>query len=170
MIVRIASLDVTFLPLSVHSATSNIYISSDSRFILKHVVKYQEPYQVYEREKFMLQRLQIYPWCPRLVSYDDENTWLIMHHCGVPLSLGAEVPRLQSQFQSILQDLKENEIEHNDIKCSELLVKNGVLYLCDFGWAYYRGTHSCGDLHLWHGDKPCGYLQDKDAIERCLQP
>ena len=161
----------TFHPLSTaRGATSSVYESEDGLLVLKMIKKYNE-YDVYDREKMLLQRLQGYKWCPELVQSDDENKWLLLEHCGTPMHL-ADISTLDkadlcAQFSSILADLEKEEVQHNDIKCDELLLdSHGNLRLCDFGWGSCRGSH-CLAPGMWDGDKPSGVLPDHNAIIRC---
>ena len=50
-------------------------------------------------------------------------------------------------------------IQHNDIKLSELLIKSNKLYICDFGWASIGNELGCG-IGIWNCNnkkKPGGY-------------
>ena len=166
----IVYLGQTFHPLPVCGATSSVYESEDGRLVLKMVQNYQE-YHVYEREKMLLQRLQAYAWCPRLVQWDDEKKWLLLEHCGTSLhradARAVDRADLRAQFDAILADLESEEVEHNDIKCDELLLDaQGKLRLCDFGWGSCRGSHALTP-GMWDGDKPSGIQPDRDAITRC---
>lgn len=160
----------TFHPLPACGATSSVYQSADGLLVLKMVQAYHE-YHVYEREKALLQRLQAYAWCPRLVRWHDKKKWLLLEHCGTPIhradARAVDWAGLRAQFDVILADLASEQLAHNDIKCDELLLDaQGQLRLCDFGWGSCRGSHALAP-GMWDGDKPCGIQPDCDAIRRC---
>lgn len=69
---------------------------------------------------------------PKVYCYKDGQ--LEMEHCGEPLE--GNIPTdWNEQLSEILSDLKTNNILHRDIRLDNLTVKNGLIYLIDFGWA-----------------------------------
>jgi len=51
---------------------------------------------------------------------------------------------INNQANIILDILAMEHIVHSDIKAPELLVKDNILYLVDFGWAILDGDITCG--------------------------
>ena len=71
----------------------------------------------------------------------------------------------KKQLTLILDDMKRLNIQHNDIKRDEILINNGKVYLCDFGWGSINNNHSC-NIDIWHGYKPYGYRIDDGTLSR----
>ena len=56
-----------------------------------------------------------------------------MSYAGEPIN--EDIPAdAMSQCLDILDDMKSLNMKHNDIKPQEVLVKDGRIHLCDFGW------------------------------------
>lgn len=66
--------------------------------------------------------------------YSFINGVLEMEDCG--LLLLSNIPQnWEEQLEEIIKDLEINGITHRDIRIDNLMVKNGVIKLIDFGWA-----------------------------------
>ena len=128
--------------------TSVIYVSSDGQYILKEVIKYRKFY-VYKEEKRILNLLEksCIEWAPKLIDFDDKSRSLILTHCGDTLSVDNAPDNWRMQIKEILYDLKRLKVSHNDIKPSEILIKNNKMYLCDFGWACINNQYLRRNRH-----------------------
>tara|TARA_B100000989_G_scaffold295832_1_gene277683 strand:+ start:1246 stop:1752 length:507 start_codon:yes stop_codon:yes gene_type:complete len=135
---------------------------------IKYVIKYKE-YNIYEREKYLASILKDFDWFPKLLYSDDINKFLVYSNVGVPVTRKNKPKNLKEQFNKILSDMKSVNVQHNDIKIGEILIDiNDKIYLCDFGWGSINKQLDCG-IDLWNcknKDKPGGYNQDKNALER----
>lgn len=158
--------NIRFTETKLGGSTSIIYFDNDKEYVLKKIIDY-EKYNVYEREKFVMQLLNTrnMTWCPKLIDFDDNQRLLLMEHCGNKLQKSEITQNIESQFKKILRDMRLLKLKHNDIWNNELLLKNGKLHLVDFGWASINGNHSCG-IGLWHGNKPFGILADNRPIRQ----
>jgi len=163
---KVAEKEYEFSLLSSMSYTSYVYRSEE--LVLK-IIKSYEKYQVYEREVYMLKLLEEngITWSPRIVHTDDVNQIIVMTYCGELLTELNKPKNLIEQMNIILNDLKRLNIQHNDIKEEELLVLNGKLYLCDFGWASLNGFLSCG--FNWNNTKPDGIKNDTSIVEKMAE-
>lgn len=159
--------------LATQGHTSRVTRSDCGDYVLKKLKRYRQC-DLFKREKFVLEMLNSHgiAWAPNLVASNERNQTLVMTYCGTPISkeLVASDPmlkvRLVSQFKSVLSDMARLGLEHCDIKEDELLMHDGNLMICDFGWAKLNGSHSMG-CGLWDGMKPSGYYSDETALERC---
>lgn len=58
--------------------------------------------------------------------------------CGERLTVYNLPEDWKDQLKDILGDLKKNNIQHRDIKPDNLMVKDGIVKLIDFGWARFN--------------------------------
>ena len=74
---------------------------------------------------------------PKLVSSTDNK--LCLTYVGEPVRRYNLPPDWRTQAETILSALTSAACRHNDIKCDNLTVLDGRLYLLDFGWATAEG-------------------------------
>jgi predicted Ser/Thr protein kinase len=147
-------------------STSNYYVDFEKKYFMKIPTRYKS-YNVLEREIYILKMLKNYKWCPNLIYYD--NNVIITEYCGEVLNVKNIPDDYELQIKKILSDLKKENIEHNDIhhgrKSIELLVKNKLIYLIDYGWCSINGDFSCGCDDISNKTKPHGITDDADIIK-----
>ena len=148
-------------------ATSRSFTAPN--IFVKYIIRYQK-YTVYEREKYLAGILSKFDWFPKLLYSDDRKQYFIYKNVGVPLNNENKPKDLKKQFDKILADMKSVNVEHNDIKISELLVNSsGKLFLCDFGWGSVNNDLGCGVKNMWscnNKKKPGGWFDDKITLKR----
>lgn len=93
-----------------------------------------EPRQLLRREAAFLKRLGGRR-APRLLAEGDD--WFEMEHCGAELSADNLPADWRDQVTAIAAALADAGIIHRDIKPGNVMVKEGQLYLIDFGWAVW---------------------------------
>lgn len=70
--------------------------------------------------------------------YKGGQDGVLMEDCGEELTV-ANLPRnWKKQLIKIILNLREYNIEHRDIRPNNLMLKNGVIKLIDFGWARFK--------------------------------
>jgi 2-polyprenyl-3-methyl-5-hydroxy-6-metoxy-1,4-benzoquinol methylase len=115
-----------------------------------------ETYKLVEREVCVLNRLQQFPWAPRLL--DSSKNTITMTDVGHPITHETLPSDYATQFQHILTDMESAGVRHNDIihpcwanitetlrdlQKHEVMVHDGRLSLVDFGWATIDGGVPC---------------------------
>ena len=145
-------------------ATSQVSIYKD--IAIKRVRLYHE-FNIFEREVYWLTYLneKNYDWVPRLINNNPKTKTITMKYCGEKLTKTNAPKNWREQLTKILTDLKKENIKHNDIKNSELLVNNCHLTLIDYGWASIDNDWSCGGKFSSKA-KPAHGFFDHTAIER----
>ncbi len=70
---------------------------------------------------------------PKVLGQSADSVTL--EDCGHPLSVDSVPTDWRTQLVQILLDLRTNKIQHRDIRLENLMMKDGVVKLIDFGWA-----------------------------------
>jgi tRNA A-37 threonylcarbamoyl transferase component Bud32 len=148
------------------NSTSNIYIDADKRYIIKQDNKIYASYNVMEREVCLYNILNVngYDWCPKLI-HTDNTTYIVVEYAGVNINAQNCPNNWEKQIDIILNDLKKETIKHNDIKLDEILVKDGKIYLVDYGWCSVGGEMSCG-IGICNKKKPYMTFVDSDIKKK----
>jgi len=154
----------------VKSLSSEIFINQEKNLILKKPTKFLE-YDILKREIYILELLNKLnlPWCPKLIFYNNE--YFITEYCGDQITSKNIPDDYLKQINQILLDLKNLNIQHNDIykknqygeENCEILVKNEKLFLVDFGWCSINKKFNCL-INLDNKKKPCGIFDDSKVI------
>ena len=105
----------------------------------RHIKNYKQ--QFYNEINALL-LLNDYKHFPKLLAYDDDTNCIFINYCGIPLS-NENIPyNWNNQLLTIINNLKDKNMYHNDMMCrmnpkngGNFCVMNNILYLIDFGWA-----------------------------------
>jgi len=133
-----------------------------------------ESYNLFEREVCALNRLQQFPWSPKVLNSSKKT--ITMSYVGEPLTKENLPTDYAAQFQTILTDMESVGVRHNDIvyPCSknhlkkhEVMVHEGRLSLVDFGWATIDGSVPCNvsDKLFVKGWKPCADSKMMEVLD-----
>ncbi len=102
---------------------------------------------------------------PKVFSHDPVLRTIEIEDCGVPIL--DEIPDdWKEQLDSILNDLKLHEVIHRDIKLDNLMVKDGIIRLIDFGWAKFKNEEESKQVPscLGYPNKPSWGFSDEYSI------
>ena len=96
------------------------------------------PFSVNNKVHFLnevkyLELLEQYDITPKIIE-KNENA-LILTDCGNVLNISNLPQNWKEQITNIYLILKKEQIYHNDIKIDNFTVKDGKIFLIDFGWA-----------------------------------
>ena len=127
--IRVNDIDFTLV---TNVSTSEMYVDENKKFILKKL-KTHGGGNCIRREAHILKILNLkgFEWAPELVYSKDET--MITKYIGSCVDKKNIPSDYKSQVEKILQNLRETGVEHNDISPEEILIKSGVIHLCDFG-------------------------------------
>ena len=155
---------IAFPPLPQEHATSFVWLYETQ--VIKKVVMWKQ-YTPFRREICVLQILQQFDWCPRLLSYNLTAKTLTTSFVGTKVNEFNMPPSYRSQFQNILSDMQSVGVSHNDIFAEhmdkiDVMVKNEKLYLIDFGWASVNGSFATCDGVV--DQVPRGWRPKQDSL------
>jgi len=124
--------------------TSEMYITSNKKYILKKCIHYLE-YYPYEREVYWYNKLTQEQFVPKLVYKNDQKKILITEYFGDRINIHNIPKDWDFQLKFILDTLNNKYQWSNlDLKPTEILVSsNGKLGIIDFGWCKYNGSYLC---------------------------
>ena len=122
--------------------TANITINDD--IVTKTVVYNNFSDELLEREEYWLRKLAKYNISPKFIARKDNS--IIMTYCGEPATADDfQRQDIQVQLIKILRVLLENHCFYNDFKLSNFTIKEGRLYIIDFGWCpVIKEDYTCG--------------------------
>lgn len=72
---------------------------------------------------------------PKIIGNSEET--IEIEHCGERLTPDNLPKDWKEQLVQILMDLRANNVQHRDIKPDNLMLKDGIIKLIDFGWARF---------------------------------
>ena len=124
---------------------------------------------VYNNEKKWLIKMKNSILFPKLIYANDKFRLLITINAGELLNKNNLPEDYKLQFDNILKELKKYNCRHNDIKPSELVIKNHKINLIDFGWASELSKVNPKSFPPCLGDEfKCDPYDDRGSIQKCL--
>jgi len=91
-----------------------------------------------EREVNWLETMRRFNRIPNFIR--TVSNYIEMQYMGEPITKGTIPKNWQHQVKRILSGLRYYNCSHNDIKPEDILIKDGVINLVDFGWATKIGA------------------------------
>jgi len=116
----------------------NSYIKGCTAIVTEHgdtVSKSQYRYKQHnliDNEEMILKLLDS-PRFPKLIEKKDNS--IIIEHCGEMLGIRNLPKDWKSQLLDIVHSLSCFSVLHRDVRLDNLMVKDGLIKLVDFGWA-----------------------------------
>jgi len=111
--------------------TSTVVIEND---IVTKTIDYNDfNDELLDREVYWLKKLEKHNIAPRFIK--KEGNSIKMSYCGEPLKTKDLLdPEIQVQLIILLGILFKNYCFYNDFKLDNFTIKDGKLYIIDFGW------------------------------------
>lgn len=106
-------------------------VSSSGDWVDKKQVRYKA-YKLIDNEERILKKLEGKHF-PKVISRDGDN--IRIEHCGEPLGAHNLPDDWKAQLVNIIEELRKNHIVHRDVRLDNLMLKDGLIKLVDFGWA-----------------------------------
>ena len=152
--------------------TSRLYFDATRTLVLKEYHLYYSVHTPRERETCVLQKLQQFPWAPRLFCTGTD--YILTSYSGQPACRERLPQDYMAQVATIISDIKSVGVRHNDLQKSsksavtDFLIdeRTGRLSLVDYGWASLNGslamncTAHGGRTVSAKGTRPHNYVLD----------
>lgn len=144
-------------------ATSVVYKDSD------RVIKKQTGFMAYgliENERRILKKLNSIHF-PKLIEELEDR--ISIEDCGKPLTIDNLPNDWKVQLISILMELKDEGVTHRDIKPDNLMVKDNIIKLIDFGWAILDGEQDTPPSCLGFPYKASWGFDDSFSMKKIIK-
>ena len=108
---------------------------------------------------------------PKILDFDENNRTICVEDCGETINYNNLPEDWMDQLTQILSDLKKYHIIHRDIKIDNLMVKDGIIRLIDFGWAILEGEadHKEPPSCLGYPNKPSYGFDDGYSMRMIIR-
>lgn len=137
--------------------TSEVYI--DEKFVIKKQVKFLS-FNLIRNEFNKLQYLRLNTHFPKVIFLVDLLS-IRLENVGEHVTSKNIPENWEHQIEEIRRSLKVAGVVHRDIRPDNFTVKNGWLYLIDFGWAMFNSEKPWGPTSIGDAYKdPKGWNDD----------
>ena len=143
---------------------TSIVAMGDGR-VSKEQVNWLE-YPLIENEYKMLKKVDSRHF-PKALAMDGKK--IFIEDCGEPMTVLNTPDDWEDQLKEIVSDLKHFGVIHRDIRPDNLMVKNGVIMLIDFGWACEEGDETPAPECLGFPYKPSWGFDDAFSMRKVIK-
>lgn len=142
---------------SVVSKSDNMVIKKQTGFMA---------YGLIENEKRILKELDSIHF-PKLIGGQDDE--VIIEDCGQLLTVDNLPDNWKEQLVMIVMELKSHGIIHRDLKPDNLMIKDGVIKLIDFGWSIKDGETDTPPSCLGYPYRPSDRFDDSFSMRKIIK-
>lgn len=97
----------------------------------------------WNKELIALDRLKGKPHVPQIHSHDIREKFIVMSYCGSRVTRETLPANWKKQCEEIEYMLAAMKMFHNDVFCKNICVRDGILYLVDWGlWDIRMRRHN----------------------------
>lgn len=141
-------------------------VNRENNRIIKRQISYKD-YDLLGNEIKMLKSLDSIHF-PKVYTQDEKT--ITIEDCGDMLTEKNAPENWKEQLLQILRELKAKKIRHNDVKLDNLMVKNGIIHLIDWGWASREGEDiSSFPKCLGYPNRPSWGPDDDYAMRKVIK-
>lgn len=121
----------------INRTRTRVEIDKKYKIVKKYFLKkyLNEFPNIMNREVYWLKKMKTFDRTPNLISYDHDESVVVMSYMGERLSKENIPNDYKQQMYYILNEFKKYGCNHNDIKPRELLVCDKKINIVDFGWS-----------------------------------
>lgn len=104
------------------------------------------------------------PHFPILLSTNLEKKYIYINYCGAKIDKNNVPYNWKKQINEIVSILYKNNIIHNDMHIGNFLVKDNIIYLIDFGWAFGKKYWPYVNITLDNINEHTNFIKLLDAV------
>jgi hypothetical protein len=134
--------------------------------IIKKQVSYKD-YNLLENESRILKECNSCHF-PKIIKAKKDK--IIIEDCGQPLIIDNLPLDWKEQLIQIILELKAHNIQHRDIRPDNLMIKDGIIKLIDFGWSrFYDDVPDEPPSCLGYPYKPSYGFDDSFSMRKIIK-
>lgn len=124
-------------------------------------------YSLIDNEKRILSKINSVHF-PMVIGEDGSE--IIIEDCGDQLTIDNIPDNWKDQLIQIIKDLRFNKVIHRDITPNNLMIKDGVIKLIDFGWSRFEDDEDDNPPNcLGYPYKPSWGFDDSFSMRKVIK-